>query len=257
VRLTDAGRALVVHADAILARLQAAERELEEIAGLRGGTLRVVSFASAGASLLPLAVARFREAHPGVELTLQPAEPDEGLALLKAGDADVVVTVEASFAPIVDDALDVVHVLDDPMFVALPTAHPLAGKARLRLSELAGDAWIQGTSSASCPDTAIWLRSCAAAGFEPRVAFESDDYGAIQGFIAAGVGVALIPDLALVSARDDIVIRVLDGAAPLRRIMAATLTGCNRAPAGQAMLRILQEVGHDWEARRRGLALAS
>lgn len=256
VRLTDAGRALVVHTDAILARLQAAERELEAIAGLRGGTLRVVSFASVGASLLPLAVARFRTAHPGVELTLQPAEPDAGLAALKAGDADVAVTVEAGFAPIDDGSLDVVHVLDDPMFVALPVGHPLAARPRLRMTELSGDAWIQGTSSASCPDTAILLRTCAEAGFQPRIAFESDDYGAIQGFIAAGVGVALIPDLALVSARDDIVIRELDGATPHRRIMAATLAGCRRGPAAQAMIAILQQVGREWEARRRGLALA-
>lgn len=256
VRLTDAGEALVGHTEAILARLQAAEAELEAIAGLRGGTLRVVSFASAGASLLPIAVARFREAHPGVELRLQPAEPDDGLAALKAGDADVAVTVESTFRPIVDEAFDLVHVLDDPMFVALPSTHPLADKPRLRLAELAGDAWIQGTSRASCPDTAIFLRACAEAGFEPRIAFESDDYGAIQGFIAAGVGVALIPDLALVSPRDDIVIRELDDARPHRRIMAATLAGCQRAPAARAMLDILVEVGHAWEVGRRGLAVA-
>lgn len=255
VRLTDAGRALVVHTDAILARLQAAEAELEAIAGLRGGTLRVVTFASVGASLLPLAVARFRAAHPAVELTLMPAEPDDGLAALKAGDADVAVTVEAAFAPIEDDALEVVHVLDDPMFVALPAGHPLARRERVRLADLAGEAWIQGTSSTSCPDTAIFLRCCAEAGFEPRIAFQSDDYGAIQGFIAAGVGVALIPDLALITPRDDIVIRPLGGALPHRRVMAATLTG-NRGPAAPAMLEILREVGREWEASRRGLALA-
>lgn len=256
VRLTDAGSALVVHADAILARLQAAEADLEAIAGLRGGTLRVVSFASVGASLLPLAVARFRAAHPAVELTLEPAEPDDGLAALKAGDADVAVTVEASFAPIADDSVRLVHVLDDPMHVALPADHRLAGRARIPLAELADEQWIPGTSQASCPDTAIQVRACREAGFEPRVAFQSDDYGAIQGFIAAGVGVALIPDLALIAPREDIVIRAVDGPAPCRRIMAATLAGARRKPAAQAMLDILREVGRQWEADRRGLAVA-
>jgi DNA-binding transcriptional LysR family regulator len=256
VRLTDAGTALVAHTEAILARLAAAERELEAIAGLRGGTLRLVGFPSAAASVLPIAVARFRERHPGVELTLEPREPDEALAVLKAGDADVALTVEAPFDPVPTEGLVTRHVLDDRMFVALPAGHPLAGRARVRLEELAGEAWIQGTAQATCPDTRILLRACAAAGFEPRVAFQSDDYGAIQGFIAAGVGVALIPDLGLVSVRDDIAIRPVTGAAPYRRVIAATIGGGSRGPAAEAMLGILEEVGAEWSARSRGLRLA-
>lgn len=256
VRLTDAGNVLVHHADAILARLSAAQRDLDAIAGLRGGTLRVVSFPSAGASLLPLAVARFREQHPGVELTLEPMEPDDALATLKAGGADVAMTVDAAFAPIVDDELDLRPVLDDPMFVALPSGHPLAAKAQLRMEDLADEAWIQGTSTARCPDTAILLRTCAAAGFEPRIAFQSDDYHAIQGFIAAGVGVALIPDLALVSTREDIAVRELTDAAPHRRILAATLNSGARGPAAAAMVDVLEDVGRRWATRREGLQLA-
>ena len=255
VRLTDAGRTLVSHADAILARLAAAERDLEAIAGLRGGTLRVVAFPSAGASLLPIAVARFRERHPGVDLTLEPLEPQEGLDALKAGDADVAVTIDASFAPIAADDLELRHVLDDPMFVALPCDHPLASKARVRLEELAGESWIQGTTSVGCPDTAIMLRHCLAAGFEPRIAFQSDDYHAIQGFIAAGVGVALIPDLGLVSRRDDIAVRALT-CAPYRRVVAVTMAGAVRGPAATAMLDILEEVGREWSDERAGLQLA-
>ncbi len=257
VRLTDAGMALVEHADAILARLSAAERDLEAIAGLRGGTLRVVSFPSAGASLLPIAVARFRERHPGVELTLQPREPDEALPALKAGEADVAMTVEAAFDPLSAEGIAVHHILDDPMFVALPAGHPLARRARLKLADLAGEAWIQGTTRSSCPDTRILLRACAAAGFEPRIAFESDDYLAIQGFIAAGVGVALIPDLGLVSVRDDLAIRALAGPAPFRRVLAATLEGASRGRAAAAMVAILEEVGHEWTQRRQDLRVAS
>src|SRR5919107_906360 len=84
VRLTDAGRALVDHADAILARLADAEAELEAIAGLRGGRLRLASFPSAGATIMPEAIARFRERHPGVELTLEPAEPEHSIAKRRA-----------------------------------------------------------------------------------------------------------------------------------------------------------------------------
>lgn len=257
VRLTDAGGALVAHTEVILARLNAAERELEAIAGLRGGTLRLVGFPSAAASVLPVAVARFRSRHPGVELKLEPREPDEALATLKAGDADVALTVEAPNDPIPADGLTTRHVLDDRMFIALPLGHPLAAKARVRLEELAGESWIQGTVRATCPDTRIMFRACAAAGFEPRVAFESDDYGAIQGFIAAGVGVALIPDLGLATVRDDIVIRPLVGPAPYRRVLAAALDSGSRGPAATAMLDILEEVGRDWSHRCQGERMAS
>src|SRR4029450_8259546 len=89
VRLTDAGRALVEHADAILARLSDAEAELEAIAGLRGGRLRLAAFPSAGASIMPEAIARFRERHPAVELTLEPAEPEPALSTLRGGEGDI------------------------------------------------------------------------------------------------------------------------------------------------------------------------
>src|ERR671933_759934 len=87
--LTEAGRALVEHSEAILTRLAAAEDELEAIAGLRGGRMRLASFPTAGATLAPRAIARFREEHPDVELSLVPAEPDERLPRLKAGELDL------------------------------------------------------------------------------------------------------------------------------------------------------------------------
>src|SRR4051812_42983091 len=162
VRLTDAGTALVGHADAILARLDAAERELEAIAGLRGGRLRLVSFLSAAASLMPLAIAEFRHRHPAVELSLEPADPPEAIACLKAGGCDVALAIESSFQPLRDDAVEKTGLLDDPMFLVLPREHPLARKAELRLEDLADESWIQGTA-ATCPDTSILLRAANAA----------------------------------------------------------------------------------------------
>ncbi len=255
VRLTEAGRALVEHADVILARLADAEHELEAIAGLRGGRLRLCSFPSAGATIMPPAIARYRDRHPGVELSLDLAEPDDGVAKLKSGEVDIAMTITAS-GLCSYQGVDELHVLDDPMYVALPAGHPLAQKRNLRLSELSEEAWMLG-STGTCPDTSIFLRSCGAAGFEPRVAFESNDYLAIQGFIAAGMGVSFIPDLALVSVRDDIVIRSLGARPPMRRIMATTLADSFCSPAKQAMLDILVEVGQEHSGGRRALALAS
>src|SRR4051794_4104489 len=116
VRLTDAGAALVTHTDAILARLDAAERELEAIAGLRGGHLRIIAFPSAASSIVPLAIAEFRRRHPGVELTLVPGEPEESIAALKAGDSDLAISLEASFRPLDDEHVAKTTLLDDPMF---------------------------------------------------------------------------------------------------------------------------------------------
>ena len=109
-----------------------------------------------------------------------------------------------------------------------------------------------------CPDTSIFLRACAAAGFEPNIAFNLDDYNAIQGFVAAGMGISFIPDLALVNVRDDVVVRSFGPRRPpVRRIVALTLADSFRSPAKQAMLDVLVEVAAEFGARRTELALAS
>lgn len=256
VRLTDAGRALVVHADAILARLDDAEAELGAIAGLRGGRLRLTTFPTAGATIVPPAIAAFRERHPCVELSLEPEEPHDGLARLRAGRSDLSLTITAPFDPPPASDIALTHLVDDPMYLLLPASHPLADRPEVALRDLAEDDWLLGSTS-RCPDSAILLRTCQAAGFEPRIGFHSDDYLAIQGFVAAGAGVSLIPDLALVAVRDDVVVRSLGAQAPQRRIWAAVLQGAWASPARTAMLEILVEAAGQFGVRRRELALAS
>jgi DNA-binding transcriptional LysR family regulator len=256
VRLTDAGRALVTHADAILQRLADAEEELQAIAGLRAGRLRLCAFPSACATLMPLAIARFREHHPGVELTLEPAEAPDNIRMLRAGDCDIALSILPAFETREEEGVDTVNLLDDPMYVLLPRDHAMAGKARIRLSDLADESWMVG-SGIKCPDAGIFLRSCQAAGFEPHIAFNSEDYNAIQGFVAAGMGVSFIPDLALVTVRDDVVVRSLGAKPPVRRIIAATMAGSYCSPARQAMLDVLVDVAAEFGARRTQLSLAS
>jgi DNA-binding transcriptional LysR family regulator len=207
---------------------------------------------------MPEAIARFRERHPGIELTLAPAEPDEALPAVKAGDADIALDIVTTWhKPPQDDGLTRTHLLDDPMYLVLPAGHPAADKRRVRLEDLADESWLLGSADATCPDSEILLRACAAAGFEPRIGFNSDDYSAIQGFVAAGVGVSLIPDLALVSVREDVVVRSLGARPPVRRIEAITAENGYLSPAKQAMLAVLVEVGQAFESRRQTLALAS
>ncbi len=248
VTLTEAGAALVAHADAILSRLADAEAELDAIAGLRGGRLRMTTFATAGATIVPKAIVEFRRRFPDVELTLSPAEPPEIPELLRAGEAELCLTIEnplgaAKRSDLAD--VELTDLVEDPMYLMLPAGHKLAGRARLKLPELAEEDWILG-STARCPDSVILERACQAAGFEPRIAFHSDDYLAVQGFVAGGFGVAFIPDLALVAVRDDVVVLPIHGSVPTRRIQAATLAGSWASPAKQAMLSILVEVSQEF-----------
>src|SRR3954470_7646149 len=140
VRLTDAGRALVSHADAIMARIADAEEELAAIAGLREGRLRLASFQSAGATLVPRAVAEFRERHPGVELAMIEAEPEEATDRLQAGDIELALVYD--FEPIrstLDDELDLTPLLHDPYDIILPKGNSLAEQKALRLADLADE----------------------------------------------------------------------------------------------------------------------
>lgn len=240
-RLTAAGQALLEHAETILAHIEATEEALAAIAGVRGGRLRMASFPSAGATLMPLAIATFRARHPGVELTLAEGEPEQVAPRLAAGELDLALLFEFDLgAGAASEGLETVELLQDPMYLALPGGHPLAGRRRLRLDDLREEAWVQTSSASACARHVV--HSCLAAGFEPQVSFESDDYQTVQGLVAAGVGVALIPELALTGVRQDIAIRTLHPSPPLRRVTAAAPAGAVRSPAASAMLEILTDI---------------
>jgi DNA-binding transcriptional LysR family regulator len=239
VTLTAAGQALVGHAEGILARLETAEAALSAIAGLRGGRLRMASFSTAGATLMPLAIATFRASYPDVELTLEEGEPEEIVPRLRAGELDLALLFEFGEEIRLQRDMTRVDLLEDPMFLALPKEHRLAARKKIRLEDLARDAWVQTSSASPCARHVV--RSCHAAGFEPNVAFESDDYQTVQGLVAAGVGVALIPELALSVVREDIVIRALSPNPPVRQVIAAAPAGARLVPAGPAMLGILEQ----------------
>jgi DNA-binding transcriptional LysR family regulator len=241
VRLTPAGEVLLEYAEGIIARLHAAEAEMAAIAGLRGGQLRMASFPTAGATLMPLAIAIFRAQHPEVELTLAEGEPEEIAPRLSAGEFDIALLFEfEGTSESLGPDLSRVPLFEDPMFLALPADHALARRQTLRLENLRAEAWIQTSASSPCAQHVV--RSCHAAGFEPIVSFESDDYQTVQGLVAAGVGVALIPKLALSGARDDIAIRALSPHSPVREVIAATPEGTRLTAAAAAMRQILGDV---------------
>ena len=262
--LTDAGRLLAERAEVILAKLADAESELRALRDLEGGTLKLATFASAAGTIVPLAVARFRDRHPGVALEIAMADP----ARVAASDARrrvrprplarslrwAACRTASSAGPAAGD-LELVELFEDPMYVAMAAGHELAEATSLALADFALEPWMLATT-ATCPDSRLFLRACHDAGFEPLIAFQNDDYPAILGFVAAGVGVALIPDMVTRGARDDVVIRVLDPAPPARPILAIRPAGY-RSPAATAMLEVLREVSDEWVRARPGWARRS
>ncbi len=256
VRLTEAGEALVRHTEGIMARLAEAEAELEAIAGLRGGRVRMAAFESVAGTIMPIAISRFARQYPGVELSMSLMEPEDAVVALRAGDIDLAITFGAGKQEDrFGEGVQHHHLLEDPMYLVLAEGHPLARKRGVRLADLAGEPWIGGAPDCEC--NRLISRACALAGYEPRIAFETDDYTAMQGFVAAGVGVSLIAELGLTTVRDDIVVRDLGRETPVRQIFAATLSGGYRSPATHAMVEILRDVAARYETRRPQLQLVS
>jgi DNA-binding transcriptional LysR family regulator len=255
VRLTDAGEAVVRHAEGILAKLAEAESELEAIAGLRGGRVRMAAFESAAGTIMPVAIAGFADQHPGVELSMALMDQEDSIPAMRAGDIDLAITVGTG-APgdREGDGVTHYHLLEDPMYLVLPEHHPLARKRGVRLADLADEPWIGGAPNCEC--NRMITQACMRFGFDPRIAFETDDYSAVQGFVAAGVGVSLIAELGLRTVRDDIVVRPLGRDTPVRQIYATALKGY-RSPATAAMIEVLREVGRGHAAHRPVLELVS
>jgi DNA-binding transcriptional LysR family regulator len=238
IRLTPAGEMLVEHAEAILGRIAAAESQLEALAGLDAGRLRLGSFPSASATLTALAIADFAEAYPAIELRLTEGRSYETVPLLVAGQLDLAVVSDAS--PGSFDDVELEHLMDDAYYVALPEDHLLASESELRMEDLRDETWIEGRHC----DAAL-MAAAHAAGFEPRIAFDAGEWLAKQGLVAAGVGITLIPGTALGTVRDRIVMRSLGPDGPRRNVMLATHASLSRAPAVEPMKAILKRVAQE------------
>ncbi|WP_182876149.1 LysR family transcriptional regulator [Microbispora sp. H10670] len=238
VRLTEAGRLLAERGAEILGRLDAASAELSAHVGLRAGRVRLAAFPSALGTFVPAAAQRLAREHPGLDLRLMEAEPPEALRLLRAGEVDVAVVFRYGGTGPEDDGVRLVHLLDDPSLLVTPG---LVSSGAATGSDLGADLaayadapWIAGCERCR----AHLLALCGEAGFEPRVSFTTDDYVAVQAMVAAGLGVAVLPRLALSAHRHpDVLTCELPG--PARRVHAATYGEPPDPPATAALVAAL------------------
>jgi len=237
MRLTQAGEALVKHAASILSGLTAAEEEVAAIAGLRAGRVRLVSFPSGSSTLVPTALASLRAAHPGTRVSLEEAEPPESVEKLRDGDCDIALAFRYESAPGVEEWDDLVvrPLLMDRLVGLVPEGHPLARAESVAIGEFAGESWIAG-----CPRCRGQLvEVCEGAGFTPRIDFATDDYPAVVGLVGAGLGVAVLPQLAVDSVRPRGVRTVALEPVVRRQIVALTLPDLAQVPAVAATLEQL------------------
>ncbi|MGW3626615.1 LysR family transcriptional regulator [Streptomyces sp. NPDC000880] len=240
MRLTQAGEALVRHASGILAGLTAAEEEIAAIAGLRAGRVRLVSFPSGSSTLVPTALAALRAAHPGTRVSLVEAEPPRSVEMLREGDCDVALAFRYGVATAEWDDLIVRPLLTDRLVGLVPEGHRLADSGAVSIGDLADEPWIAG-----CPRCRRQLvEVCEEAGFTPRIDFATDDYPAVIGLVGAGLGVAVLPELAMESVRPKGARTVTVEPSVHRETVALTLVDLAQVPAVAATLDQLTLAAH-------------
>jgi molybdate transport repressor ModE-like protein len=242
VRLTDAGAALVARGRSIRRELRAAQADLDAFARLDKGTLRLGSFPTVSASLLPLALTRFTRSYPGTQAVVRSAMLAQLLEMLHTGEVELALLWDYRWNRVTDEALTLTHLVNDPTVLVVPATSELLDEPDVTLGSLAKQHWIIRADNHPVAD--VLRRSCRLAGFEPKIAYESHDYQEAQAMVAAGLGIAIAPRLALTNRRNDVrLVRFgSDVPAPIRRILLARPKNRTPTPTALAMTEILRTV---------------
>ncbi|MGI5521587.1 LysR family transcriptional regulator [Micromonospora sp. CA-259024] len=238
VQPTAAGRLLTRHAAIISQHVAEAETALADLRAGRTGRLTIRYFASVGPTLLAPALARLRREHPSVTIDARVTDPDDPLPTVEQGNADLAIVVRRPH----DEShrgIRAVHLLDDAYQAVLPTGHPLARQRVIDLADLAGEPWVGSEPPGPCLEPIT--DACAAAGFSPDIVAKSEDYATAQGFVAAGLGVSLIPRLGLGTRHPGVTIRQVRRPAPIRTIYAVVREISLAQPALGALIDALMD----------------
>ncbi|WP_432149156.1 LysR family transcriptional regulator [Streptomyces sp. bgisy029] len=238
VRLTDAAHLVLRHAEAVFAQLERADAELTGYLRGEAGEVRVAAFSTAVPALVVPAVRLLRaDDRPGPGVRVREAEAAQAYELLTAGEVDLALSLAAHAPTARDPRFSLFPLLADPLDVALPAGHPLAGAPALRLADLAADRWIFGGSG---PWSEITTAACEAAGFVPEQAHSAAGWTAILALVEAGMGIALVPRMASrEQRREGVVMRVLEADQPRRHVVAAVRHGAESGPAVARVLTAL------------------
>lgn len=241
LRLTEAGSALAERAAAAFEQIAAAELEVEAIANLSAGSLKVGTFSSAGAAMVVDALHAFREKHADVAVTItEIGMPSAVVRSLRRGDLDLGVSFDyPEIGDTFDADLHAVELVDDPFDVVVPRGHRLEREQAIRFADLGRERWLLGDFGSESPSFRMIDRRCREAGFDPHVAYRINDCQMAQALVAAGEGIALLPRIMLRAAHPAVAIRPLASDPPMRRIAAVRLATRYLAPATERFLTLL------------------
>ena len=236
VSLTEAGTVLLRHAEAIVARLHAAQADLNALVQGQLGSLRIGTFQSVGAKVLPEIMSRFSREWPRVDLHLRESTSDDDLLrLVERGELDLAFTM----VPMLEGPFEWQEILRDPYVLAVPADAELASAERARLPDLGGLSLI---GNRACRTTALAESELAVRGVELEITFRLDDNGTVQGLVAAGFGAAIVPLLAVDENDDRVRVLEIEPAIPERRIALAWHRDRHRSPAARAFLELAADV---------------
>ena len=233
---TDAGRVLAAHARTVLRQLAAAEADLDEIAGLRRGTLVLGTFPTVASSFLPHAVRRFRQLHPAIRLDIRSGREAQLIEWLEDGTVALSLLWDNTWRRQDPARFHLTELFDDPTVLLVAAEHRLSRRRRVRMAELADESWIVRTDH---PVVEVLRRSALVAGFEPRVSFRANDYQETQAMVGVGLGVALAPRTAVVNRLPNIRMIPLGETVPARRVLVAQRRDRVEAPADAAFRTVL------------------
>lgn len=244
ISLTEAGELLLRHAETILARIHAAQADLAALAAGAGGMLRIGTYQSVGRSILPRLMREFTAAWPQLEIRLSESANDEGLlSAIECGELDVAFAI----FPLPAGPFEGVELMCDPYVLVVPASSPLASAGRvLTLDDIAEVPLI---GYRQCRSVRRVESHLASRGIEPHIIFRSDDNGTVQGMVAAGMGVALVPCLTVEPADPRIAVLDLEDDIPPRRIALVWHRDRHRTPAARAFAEAAQAVCADLAAR--------
>lgn len=237
VRLTEAGEALLPHARAVMAQVLAARAEMDERIGLHKGRATIGTPPTVGTQLLPGVLAAFHRRYPGIELCLREAGVQTLLELLETGMTDVAVVT----LPVTDHHLTVKPLFSEELVVVVWRDHPLAECRQVRFSDLANEPWILAPENYELREAT--LNACQRAGFTPRVILDGSEMDTLLRFVATGLGIALVPKLAVQGLSDLVVLQVTDQ--QLQRSLGLVWRGDRVAlPAAKALREFLMTALH-------------
>lgn len=240
---TEAGQVLAGHARRIIQQMQAAQSDLDQLAGLKRGSLTIGTFPTLAGSFLPVVIRVFKKRYPAVGLSVRSARFDDLLADLQSGVTGLCLLWDYPWNPFHDESVRVTEVFRESTVVLVSRGHPLADREQVSIEELRDESWI--VRAEAHPVVEVLQRSAHDAGFEPAIGFLANDYQEAQAMVSVGMGVAMVPKTAVALQHPDVRVLSLGPAAPLRRVLLAQRQDKVYAPAEVAFHSTLLEIARE------------